>query len=105
MILILKKEHQEINPEIKESLDNLEEGKYLLTIQPIHPKSNKEYQAHYFLMIDIVRNHTGNDRYTIHNDFKANQRIESTKNFSVDDWVLYLNDFRWWIFEKFDLAI
>jgi len=92
------------NKKIKIPID-VDDGKYTIQIIPVLLKSSKEFQAMYFLMVDIVRNYSGWTRYEIHEAFKVYSEIATTKNFGEDDWSIYIDRFRYWVFNNFDIAI
>ena len=62
-------------------------------------------RAAYFFKVDIVSKHTGIERYDIHNEFKKEYKIESTKDLSVVDWRNLIKQFQVYIFEKLDIII
>ena len=62
-------------------------------------------RAAYFRMVDTVRDHTGLNRYDIHNEFKAKKEIVSTKNLSVTDWRNLIKNFQTYTFETLDIII
>lgn len=106
MILVLNKEKNGDGLDaIIHQLQNLDNGKYLLTIRSIELKTPRESQEQYFAMVDLVRDHTGNDRYSIHEEFKADQGVITTKNFSQEDWLKFIENFKWYVFKNMDLAI
>lgn len=104
MIIILEKKNK-IAEELINQLNSLENGKYLISIKPIGQRTVKDCKAHYFALVDTVRHFTGDDRYSIHENFKNHQGIESTKNFDINDWEKFIANFKWYVFEKLDLTI
>ena len=64
-----------------------------------------ECRAAYFAKVDVVVDHTGSKRYTIHEEFKEHQKIVSTKDLTVVDWRNLIKQFQSYIFEKLDIVV
>lgn len=87
-------------------LNSLEDGNYLVSIRKIdNLKTSKEHREHYFLLVDTCVNHTGYNRYEIHEMFKQHEEIASTKDFDPCDWVKFIESFKKYAFEKMDCVI
>lgn len=87
-------------------LRGFDDGRYLVSVKKIgDAKTVKEWQEMYFAMCDIIRDSTGNDRYAIHNAFKAHEGITSTKELTEDDWFKFIENFKWWAFSEFDVVL
>lgn len=87
-------------------LDNLQDGLYIIDIHNMNPlKTEREFQKEYFSLVDAVVDYTGDTRYTIHNRFKKERNIETTKDFSLQDWVDFIDHFRWYCFKNLDLIL
>lgn len=102
MIIILNTENKQ---EFLQKIEGLEQGKYIINIRPLQAKTPKEFQAQYFAQIDAVRDLTGNDRYSIHNDYKEHCGVETTKNFDTEDWIHFISDFQWYIYNNLNILI
>lgn len=83
----------------------LQEGIYFLQIINLAEKDIRSLQKQYFLFVDIIVNDTGYSRYEIHNDFKQHSKIESTKGFSVEQWLEYIENFKWYVFNNYNICI
>lgn len=91
---------------IKEYFSSLGDGDYVLTIERINPLvTTRDYQKAYFDKVDICVSSTGNDRYTIHDEFKKHSGIDSTKDLSNIEWKNLLKQFTWWAYSKFDCIV
>lgn len=83
----------------------LNEGHYFLNIIDLQDKTPKGLQRHYFALVDIIVLDTGYGRYDIHNEFKQHSKIESTRDFSVEAWLQYIEDFKWFAFNNYNICI
>ena len=84
------------NDKLKDYFSSLDDGEYIISIQRINPLvTPRDFQKAYFDKIDICVMHTGNDRYTIHNEYKKHSNIESTKDFDLLQWKAFLEKFTW----------
>lgn len=82
------------------------DGNYVVDIRPENNLTTpKECRAAYFFKIDLVVASTGDERYVIHERFKAYAKIDSTKNFTVVDWRNFIQKFQEYIFEKLDIVV
>lgn len=96
----------ENNDRIREIFNSLENGQYIFSIDAINPLLNtRDYQNAYFAMVDTCVQHTGNSRYVIHNEFKKEQKVETTSDFDIIQWKTFLNQFRWWAYNEFDCIV
>lgn len=91
-------------------MSGLEDGHYLVTIKKLNEaKTSRDYQEQYFLLVDIVVADTGNDRYAIHEQFKQHQfekkGIGTTKGLTVNEWIHWIEDFKWFIFENLNILL
>lgn len=85
---------------------DLEDGKYLIKINPIKAlKTLREFQNEYFALVDTVVSTTGSTRYEVHEAFKNERKIETTKDFNLDDWVNFIEAFKWYYFNKADILL
>lgn len=83
----------------------LEKGVYVVNVRPYIPKNILEYQKYYFAIIDEAKRHTGWSRYDLHNAYKEHAEINSTKNLTEEEWLSYIDGFRLWIFNNFEIVI
>lgn len=81
-------------------------GNYIVDISEENTMSTPaECRAAYFFKIDLVVATTGDERYAIHERFKEETGIKSTKNFTVIDWRNFIKQFQIYIFESLDIVI
>lgn len=81
-------------------------GNYIINIEEENTLSTpKNCRDAYFFKVDLVRDATGSERYNIHEDFKKEANIASTKNFTVVDWRNFIKLFQEYVFEKMDMLI
>ena len=91
---------------IRDHITSLDDGTYVMTVQSINPLvSERDFQKAYFAMIDICVASTGNARYIIHDAFKAESEVQTTKNFSVEQWREHLEKFRYWAYNNMDVIV
>lgn len=94
------------NVKVKDIITSSEDGEYIFTIESIKKdKTLRDYQEEYFAKLDSACSTTGYQKYELHEMFKNHCAIESTKAFTVIDWIKYLKDFSWWCFSNFELII
>jgi hypothetical protein len=92
-------------PQLNKYLSTLN-GNYTFDIQEENTLTTiKECRAAYFTKVDIVQKHSGDERYDIHEAFKAHQGIGSTKEFTVTDWRNLIKNFQIYVFENYDIVI
>lgn len=97
---------KEFSQEVDELFGSLEEGKYIITVSPLGDnKTVRGCQNQYFLLVDLVSAHSGETRYELHEDFKEHRGVETTKNFSLQDWVTFIDAFKWKQFNDYDLIL
>jgi len=81
-------------------------GNYTVDIQEINTMTTpKECRNAYFFKVDLVVAHSGDERYDIHKAFKEHSQIGSTKNFTVVDWRNFIQLFREYIYESYDILV
>lgn len=91
--------------ELNEYLKKLD-GNYTLDINEENTlTTTKECREAYFHKVDTVVRHTGENRYDIHEAFKIEKKIESTKNMSVVDWRNLIKQFQIYVFDKMDIVV
>lgn len=106
MLVVLDIRAGELDGNFLQSLENLDDGRYLVTVREITAeKTTREYQEQYFAMVDAVRDHQGDSRYVIHERFKAHQEVVTTTGFSIQEWLRFIDAFKWWAFNTLDLAL
>ena len=82
------------------------DGNYTVDINEENTLSTpKDCRNAYFFKVDLVVQATGTERYNIHEDFKKEAKITSTKDFTVVDWRNYIKLFQEYIFEKLDIMV
>lgn len=97
---------KDFSQEVDELFGSLEEGKYIVNVIPIgSAKTVRDLQNQYFLLIDIVSAHSGEAKYMLHENFKRNQKVETTKNFDLQDWIDFIDAFKWKQFNDYDLIL
>lgn len=106
MRLILVKKDDELNAEYEELMGMLEEGKYLVTVRSLNGnKTERDFQNEYFALLDMVSGHTGEQKYIIHEEYKAHRKVETTKDFSLQDWVNFIDAFKWKQYTDLDMIL
>lgn len=81
-------------------------GEYLISINEHNNLTTvKQCRDAYFFKVDLVVQSTGSERYNIHNEFKNEAKIVSTKDFTVIDWKNFIKKFQNYIYEKLDILI
>ena len=79
-------------------------GNYLIKALWVNEdKTLVDYRNQYFAMVDQCANHLGSSRYSIHELFKAEKKIVTTTNFTIEDWIDFIEDFRWWSFNNIEM--
>lgn len=104
-MIILEKNNRELPSDFIKQLLALDNGRYLINIRCLDLKSIRDYNKEYFACIDEVVAYTGEKRYEVHERFKADQGILSTKDFTEEDWVKFIADLRWWAYNKLDMVL
>jgi len=84
---------------IKNSVPLLD-GEYEIRVIPVFNKSLKEWQEYYFSIIDEFCLHTGNSRYVIHEQFKSENNIESTKFIDQKDWTTIIEKLKFYLLNQ-----
>lgn len=84
---------------------NVDKGVYVVTIRPYIPKNTSEYQKYYFALVDDARIHTGWARYDLHEAYKEYSEVASTKILTEEEWLSFIDNFKLWIFNKFEIVI
>lgn len=106
MQVIAEKNSGKFSEELKSFLGMLEDGRYILSIRSLNPfKSEREFQNEYFALVDSVRDITGDTRYEIHESFKVERNIETTRDFGLQDWIDFIEAFKWYYFTKADILL
>jgi len=105
-IILTKKEGEFINNNIlEEHLGMLEDGRYVISVIPYNNKTERDMQNQYFLLIDIISSHTGNTRQEEHESFKSHANVASTKNLSLQEWISFIDNLKWYAFNNLDLVL
>lgn len=92
---------QELNKFLK-TLD----GNYIFDIQKENNLTTpEECRAAYFVKLEIVQKHSGDEKYNIHENFKQSVDIQSTKGFTITDWKNFIKKFQIYIFENYDIIV
>lgn len=105
MLTVLHKEGRLTEKQV-EFLHDLKDGHYLISVREIgEHKTEKDYLANYFALVDQLRDHQGDSRYTIHERFKKTQGVETTTDFTIKDWIEFISNFRKWVFKTLDLML
>jgi len=81
-------------------------GNYTLEINEENTQSTPDQcRAAYFFKVDLVVGATGEERYVIHERFKKEINIGSTKNFTIVDWRNFIRQFQEYIFKNLDIVV
>lgn len=103
MQIVFEKKDGQFNAEW---LNNLQDGRYLIDVRSLNPlKTEREFQKEYFALCDLVRDYTGDSRYVIHNRFKKERNVETTRDFSLQDWISFIDAFKWEVYKTLDLIL
>ena len=106
MLIVLEKVDGKFNEQFLELMGALGDGKYVLNVRSLNPlKTEREFQNEYFALIDQVRDVTGEAKYMIHISFKKERKVESTTGFSLQDWVDYIEAFKWYYYKNADIIL
>lgn len=106
MLVVLEKKDGQFNEQFLELMGLLGDGKYIVDVRSLNPlKTEREFQNEYFALIDLVRNVTGDTRYSIHETFKDYRKVETTKDFSLQDWVDFIAAFKWYYYNEADIIL
>lgn len=94
------------NEKLKDFITSRDDGIYIISIDRVNPlTTTRDYQKAYFDKVDIAVDCTGNNRYTIHEEFKKHSGIDTTKDLSILEWRKLLMTFSWWAYNKFDCIV
>lgn len=100
----------------KHLVSMLYEGKYLMTLQRLEPKSDiKSYRRCYFAKLDALAAEVGEERYSMHEIIKDNVlsdmikqtpeaftlEVTSTKYLTTTGWVILLERLDLWAFLEY----
>lgn len=105
MLIILEKKDGKFKEELLAPIELLEDGRYLVAIRSIGYKTIRDCRNEYFALVDSVRDVTGDTRYEIHEAFKIDQNIETTRDFTQQDWIEFIDAFKWYYFQKADILL
>lgn len=105
MLIVLDKKNSQVSEQFSELVGSLPDGRYIVQIRELGGKTLRDYNEQYFAMIDIIRDHSGDDRYTLHDMFKTHEEIQTTKDFTLEDWVRFIDALKWWAFNNYDLLV
>lgn len=105
MRLVFNPSNKESTQRLDEQLGMLEEGTYLVTVIPIDGKTIRGLQNKYFLMVDTICSHAGEDKTMMHENFKEHLKVESTKNFDLEDWYKFIAAFRDKMFADYNVLL
>lgn len=91
---------------IRDFVGTLEDGSYVVTLERANLLlTERDCQKAYFDKVDICVAHTGNDRYTIHEEFKKYSETPTTTNLTVEQWRELLRKFEWWAHNNFNCLV
>lgn len=82
----------------------LKDGEYLIKIEPLNPKTEEEWRKYYFLLRDILyeEGETGYTKQQLHTINKAHQKLDSTKELTLEGWQFFVKEFKILAQEKFN---
>lgn len=92
--------------EVAGGFKNMNPGEYIMTI-----RLKKDWltidgcRRAYFQKIDVVRDYTGYSRQEVHQLFKTEKSIGSTRELSVEDWTKVLEALTLWAFNQYDCLV
>jgi len=105
MRFFLDKKDKSLPEGVERTLTNLEKGKYLIIIHSLDTTTESVLRRYYFTLVDNVSSFSGDTNQVIHTRFKKHQEINSTKDFKVEDWKVFIDDFKQYIFYKLDYLL
>jgi hypothetical protein len=85
---------------------NVDDGRYLCKLVPLsREKSSREWREYYFVLVSEVCSYTGDKKLYIHNQFKESQGVGTTKSFNSEDWNLFVEKFKFWVYNNLDIIL
>jgi len=87
---------------------SLPDGQYWISVKEVEHNplvSARDYQKLYFTLLDEIVYKTGNEKYTLHEMFKDEYNIASTKGQSIDWWQSTIKTFKWWVYKELDIIL
>jgi len=105
---------------VKNILDILFDGRYLVTLQRIDPKSDvKDYRRCYFAKLDELARDAGEDRYSLHAIIKDQVMLPmmeetpelfadgaiSTGSLTLEGWTVFIERFDLWSFTEYGIIL
>ena len=94
MIIVLKKIQGKVAQEFIKTINELEDGRYLVNVRSLSDTSISALRKRYFVYCETVGNHEGSSKQVIHERAKRKAGITSTRDFDVEQWMNYLDTFR-----------
>lgn len=79
----------------------LEDGEYYFKVISIEEKTINSVKRNYFVLLDDFCMQTGNNKYQIHDQYKNFKQIATTKEFLLQDWIDFLEEFKFWSMDKY----
>lgn len=102
----LKIKDDKVIAKFSEILKNLSEGDFYIHIEKIpENKPEKQYRAQFFAKMTELSFHTGHTKQELHEMFKIDNNISTTKNLSIEEWSHTINKLNWWAFNKLEYLL
>ncbi len=98
-LIIQIQNNKTIFPEI------IKDGKYKINIVPILLTTSRSCQEQYFTILDLLRDYSGYSRYELHEMYKQERNVTTTKNMTIEEWIPYLDELKFWCFNNFEIVI
>jgi hypothetical protein len=86
-------------------ISSLEDGEYQIEIHSLSKMTPRGCQKAYFLLVEIVTNHTGHTKTEIHEMFKREHEIGTTKGLSTEQWLEIIAQFKSWVFNELEIIL
>lgn len=105
-LFITVKDHKIQEPDFSNMLNSVEDGTYIVRLYKHEEfRTIADYRKWYFAISTEVAGLTGHTKNEMHEMFKEHAGIDSTKELSLQDWSQYIENVKWFVFNKFDILI
>lgn len=102
----LKIKDDKVMAKFSDIFKQLNDGEFYIHIEKIpEDKPEKQYRAQFFAKMTELAIHTGYTKQELHEMFKTDKEILTTRNLSIKEWVNVINQLNWWAFEKLEIMI
>ena len=106
MNITFKKSKEKYSDDLRTFFNSLDDGVYILNLRKINgSKTVRDFQNEYFALVESVSQITGNIKNEIHENYKLISNVQSTKNFSVENWLKFIFNFKKYYFDNLDIIL